>query len=305
MRRTAETAHSPIGWADMIRMHQNRLRFLLGCLAVMCVALPQGRSLGQPYTEAQRESLKAVQVILVAGRERSVSGMPETPYQIGMRIKLKLEQAGYRVVLDPQEAHDAVLLVEYQEVLGREYPTLERGTKITCGIALHHPAVGKLFSYNLEAETSWPRPFGSLYWDAVQNLEENPYYYYLAELVRGWLTRQADSVDVFSTVLRQAPLHLSMDGSDEVVTPRVAANLGARLNAIHELGTRRDARALETLWTLVWQNSTVERKAAIAAIGEIGDPSSAERLTDLANSEAPSPIRAAAAAALARIRASH
>lgn len=254
------------------------------------------------YTDSERTSLSAIRSVLVAVEAGSGPRVEASPYDVVIAVKLKLEQAGYRIVLDAEQRHDAVLLIEYEETPGREYPNLEIGTKIACTFTLYHPTVGKVSSHHLEAESAWPRPFGSLYWDAVQNLEENPYYYYLGDLFRGWLTSQTDVVDVFSAALREPPLFQSLDGSDNIVTSRMAANQSARLHAIHELGLRRDPRALDTLWRLVWEGNNPERKAAIAAIGEIGDPRSIERLKDLVAGGGP--VGTSAAAALARIRAS-
>jgi hypothetical protein len=105
---------------------------------------------------------------------------------------------------------------------------------------------------------------------------------------------------VFTRALREPPLGQSMDGSDNIVTSRMAANQNARLHAIAELGRHRDARAMETLWHLVWERTTTEQKAAIAAIGEIGDPGAIDRLRDLV--AAGGPTGPVAAAALERVR---
>jgi len=267
-------------------------------VSLACVAWPASVL---PLTDSSRASVAGTQTFLVAADVMSAADLEHSAYDVIIAIKLKLEAVGYGVVLDAQQPHDAVLLVEYDEMPGREYPKLEVGTKIVCRLTLYHPSVGKLYSYAMQAESAWPRPFGSLYWDAVQNLEENAYYYYLGELTRGSLASQADVIDVFNAVLREPPLFQSLDGSDNIVTSRMAANQNARLNAIRELAKRRDSRSLETLWHLAWQGNTPERKAAVAAIGDIGDPASVERLSDLAS--AGGPVGTAAAAALARIRA--
>jgi hypothetical protein len=193
--------------------------------------------------------------VLVAAEVTSAPEVESSPYDVVIAVKLKLEAVGYKVVLNVQQPHDAVLLIEYEEMPGREYPKLEVGTKIVCQLTLYHPSVGKVFSYPIQAESAWPRPFGSLYWDAVQNLEENAYYYYLGELTHGSLARQADVVDVFATALREPPQIQSLDGSDNIITSRMAANQNARVHAIRELGLQRDRRALETLWPLAWQGN--------------------------------------------------
>jgi hypothetical protein len=259
-------------------------------------AADSATSVSNAYSPELKEKLKAVRTVLVGVEASTGTSVEASPYEVVISVKLKLEAAGYDVVLDPRQPHDAVLVIEYREMPGREYARLEAGTKIACTLSLYHSSIGKVLSYALEAETSWPQPFGSLYWDAVQNLEENPHYYYFGQLIRGWLTSQADVVEVFSTVLREPAMIQPSDGSDNVLTSGMAANQNARLHAIDVLGERHDRRALETLWQLVWQSGTTEGRGAIAAIGKIRDPASVQPLKDLASGDGP--LRAAASSAL-------
>ena len=284
---------------------------ILACLP--CMALPLDAALSEPlpvgsvaggtstssYTADQKAQLTAVRTVLVGIEASTAETMGDPLYDIVIAVKLRLEASSFHVVLDPREQHDAVLLIEYQETPGREYPNLEVGTKISCRFLLYHPGVGKVREYAFEAESSWPRPFGSLYWDAVQELEENPVYYYLGPLIRGWLTSQRDVIEVFSAVLREPPLTQSLDGSDNVLTSEMAANQNARLHAIKALGRSGDRRALETLWHLVWQSRVTEGRAALAAIGQIADPGSWEPLKDLATMDGP--LRSAASSALRHV----
>lgn len=280
---------------------------VLGFVLVLSLAGAVHAASDQPGGEArasepQRELLRQVRTVLLSSKVTSWLRRGEPLYNITVAFKTKLGRAGFQVVLDPQQPHDAVLDIDYRESPGREYQPLQQGTKVSCQVALRHPILGVVLAYHFEAETSWPVPAGSPYWDAISRLEENPYYYYFGELVQGWLTAQADAVAVFSAVLRQPPVKISSQGTEEMITAQMAANLTARLYAIQELGLRRDRRALDTLWKLVAQPTAHERRAAIAAIGEIGDPASVEPLARLLESEPEPSIRAAAAAAIERIR---
>ncbi|MER3425565.1 MAG: hypothetical protein C4293_22355, partial [Nitrospiraceae bacterium] len=140
---------------------------------------------------AQQESLRAVRTLLIAGEISTWLGLPEPPYKVAVTIKMKLERAGFRVTFDPASSYDAILLLRYQETPGREYPRLEQGTNVLCEIGFKHSTMDPVLLYRFETGTSWPAPVGSLYWNAIQNLEEIPYYYYLGELLRGWLAEQA------------------------------------------------------------------------------------------------------------------
>ncbi|HKW86406.1 MAG TPA: HEAT repeat domain-containing protein [Nitrospiraceae bacterium] len=264
------------------------------------------QSVVQPSSTAQQpDGLRAVHTLLMTRQISTWMDVPEPPYRVAITIKNKLERAGFRVVFDPTESHDAALVISYQETPGQEYARLEQGTKILCEITLQQPgdgAHGQNFAHRIEAATSWPTPVGSLYWDAVQHLEENPYYYYLGELLQGWLTAQSDAGAVFSRMLRQPPLIISMGGEDAQLTAQAAANQVARLDAIRELGRMKDKRAIETLWELVERPNQQEREAALTAIGEMSDPAVLDRLIELRESQQETSMRALVEKVIARIR---
>jgi hypothetical protein len=249
----------------------------------------------------QRNQLKAVRTLLLSGEASTWLDLSTPPYNAFITVKMKLERAGFAVVSDPSQPHDARVILRYRESPGREYPRMQQGTTISCDLSLVHAAAGTLWTHRFEASTTWPTPVGSLYWDAVQNLEEDPYYYYMGDLIRGRLSIQQDAVAVFSETLKQPPLALPADGSGSPITGQVAANQRARVNAIGELGRLKDRRALETLWHLVDRDNRLEREAAVATIGAIGDPASLTRLAQLAESDSDPAVRAAAAAAIKHI----
>lgn len=220
-----------------------------------------------------------VRTILLVGEATTWLQTPGPPYEVGITLKMKLEEAGFRVTFDPNQAFDAVLEVLYRETPGREYRALEQGTTITCDLHFDHPTAGRLREYHLEASTPWPEPHGSLYWEAVRGLEENPYYYFLGDLLQGWVTQQEESATVFSRMLQRLPLtHPRESGDSTQATARVVANAGARVNAIRELGRLRMDDTAPALWRLIDDGTPRERHAALAAIGEWGDPASLPRL---------------------------
>ncbi len=269
---------------------------LLGVFCLSALAAPPASS----YSQEQRESLRKIRTLLVTSQISTWLDLPTPPYNVPVTVKTKLERAGFQVVFDSSLAHDAIVTIGYQETPGQQYQRLEQGTNISCRIVLKHPTIGPVLSYDFEASTS-PIPAGSLYWDAVQHLEENPYYYYLGDLVRGWLSAQEEAGVVFSRVLRQPAMTFSVDGGGTQPSDQVVANQEARLNAIQELGRLKERRALETLWELVQQPDERQRLAAVAAIGEIGDPASVEPLTRL-TSDGDSDMRTAVESALKHIQ---
>ncbi len=246
-----------------------------------------------------------VRTILLAGTVATWLSQPQPPYNVVITIKIKLERVGYRVLLDPAQPHDARLVIDYRETPGRQYRALEQGTNISCDMTLHVPAAGSwapIWSHRVETGTSWPTPIGSVYWDAVQNLEENPYYYYLGELLKGRLERREEAAQVFVGMLQESRGRPGTDGGGVQATARETAKDGARLNAIGELGRLRERGALPLLWTLAQAAPSPESDAALLAIGEIGGQDSLDRLSAFVEAQQDPDVKVVARKALARAR---
>ena len=277
--------------------------------AMSLVILLAQTATGQPAPAAPPDRLQATQTVLLAGQAATWKPLAQPPYNAAITVKIKLEQAGFRVTFDQTQPHRFVLVLTYIETQGREYGKLERGTDITCEFVFWRVESGtakKLWSRTIESSTTWPVPIGSHYWDAVQNLEENAYYYYIGELARGLAVTREDEGAVFTRALRQKRLGESASGGGGVqAAGHVVANAGARLNAIGELGRLKDRRALPTLWELAVErdeHGTSQRDAAIKAIGDIGDLDSLDRLSALYNTETDHELRTVLEQAIARIR---
>ena len=279
-------------------------RYLLpGCLVMLGLLGPLELAGAEPASDppAAQElpsGQPSTNTILLAGQVNTWLDLAEPPYNLPVTLKMKLERVGFRVVLDPGQPHDVVLVIDYRESRGRQYQRLEHGTQITCTLALHRaepPNTEPMLTYRFEAATNWPTPVVSLYWDAVQNLEENAYYYYIGELLRGYLTAGQNAVAVFSEVIQEPPVLFSTHGGGRPPTGREVANQEARLNAIRELGRLKDRQALPALWALIEQPDPAERATAVAAIGTIGDPGALDRLRKLYETDPD--LRAAAAQA--------
>jgi hypothetical protein len=250
-------------------------------------------------------SSPTVRTILLDGHLTTWLTQPRPPYNIVITIKMKLERAGYRVVLEATQPHEAVLAIDYRETPGRQYRALEQGTNIRCELTLRPSTSGMsppIWQHTIETGTSWPTPIGSVYWDAVQNLEEDPYYHYLAELLRGHLDRQEGAAPVFVGALQEGRPRAGSEGGGILPTARETGREGARLNAIAELGRLRHRGALPLLWILAQTAPSLESDAALLAIGEIGGPEALDRLGTFAEAQQDPDVKAVARRALARAR---
>lgn len=272
----------------------------------MCLWVLPLQAIGAPLAPATPD---AGPMVLLAGQAATWLDLPNPPYNAAVTVKTKLERAGFRATFDPAQPHRHVLVINYLETEGREYGKLQRGTDIACEFVFWRLEAGtpkRMWARTIESSTSWPIPIGSHYWDAVQNLEENPYYYYIGELLHDVTTGRDDPGAVFTRALQQQKLgDSSTGGGGAQSTGHVVANAGARLNAIHELGLLRDRRALPTLWELAGEkdeHDTAQRDAAITAIGEIGDPESLDRLSTLYNTDTDPSFRVVLEKAMTRIR---
>jgi hypothetical protein len=278
-----------------------RLLLVAGMLTVLATVPVSGERTPAPPT------------ILLAGQASTSKDLDRPPYNAAITIKTKLERAGFRVTFDRAQPHQHVLAMTYLETEGREYGKLQRGTDIICEFTVWRVTSGspeKRWSHTVEASTSWPMAIGSHYWDAVRNLEENPYYYYIGELTRELANGRNDAGAVFADALRQQKLGGSTYESGGVqASGHVVANAEARLNAMRELGRMRDRRALPVLWELIEQGGrsdeledSAQRDTALRTIGEIGDPASMDRLSAFYNTHTEESLRAVAEKAMARIR---
>jgi hypothetical protein len=277
----------------------------LGLVAILVLApTPALPGLGQPAEPVDRPP---VTTILLAGEVHTWLDLGEPPYNAPITIKMKLERAGFRVTLDPDEAYEAVLVINYNETAGREYRALEMGTDIVCDLSLIELAVDRerpVLTIHVTEGTSWPTAIGSLYWDAVQNFEENPYYYYLGDLVRAWLADREGAVEVFRRmVLRPAPEPAPEQGAGTQASGHIVAHAGARKNALLELGRQKDPRLLPTLWHFFDQQEDISlRETALAAIAESGDQAALDRLAAIYEKEQDPDHRAALNRAMQRLR---
>ena len=261
-----------------------------------------------PHSSGQaaptRAPVSTLPTLWVHGDTQTWLSLTTPPFNAVITVKMKLERVGFTVVLNRQQPHEGSLGIHYEERPGRLYPRLQQGTTILCEVVYRPPAdtpVHGEFRHRMDASTGWPTPVGSLYWDAVRDLEEQPYFYFLAELLEGWLRADDDAVAVFSRMLQEPPIPVALEGSSQL-TGQVIANQGARLNAIAELGRLHDRRALPALLFLITTSDVKERAAAVSAMGEMGDPSVLASLRALQGTETQPQVKKAIEVSILRLQ---
>lgn len=164
----------------------------------------------------------------VGGREILAAELPETPklgsvalqieastwkprghviYDIEGAIRKKLMNAGFTVLRNADAPHDHVLSVIYQEVRGAEYAFNAFGTVITCKFQfVAHPSQPMMFEFQV-VETSTNSVSGTPpYLDAIHRFETNPYYFFLGDILAGYVQ---ESLDLREALLWAVERHLA------------------------------------------------------------------------------------------------
>ena len=232
----------------------------------------------KPLTESSRSQedqtvLQNIHTILVTGTVQTWLDVPSPPYNVGVTLKLKLQDAGFQVVFDPTQPHDATLRIAYEEYPSGQFQVLEQATAIRYDMKLVHDRLGKIFSHHFEAQPN-AIPLGSLYWDAIGNLEEDPYYCFVGDLIRGLIDRGQNEQDMLMEVLvRPFTQKELVNAAGARGATQAIVQQRARLNIIQELGQGafHTLEAQAVLWTVAKKAQPNERGAAMTQLAEIGD----------------------------------
>ncbi len=254
----------------------------------------------QQISQEDQKSLQDIHTILVTGTARTWLDAPTPPYKVGVTLKIKLEDAGFQVVFHPSQPHDANLRIQYEEIPNGQFKVLEQGTAIRYRMQLMHEGRGEIFSHDFEAQPN-PIPLKSLYWDAIANLEEDPYYCFVGDLIWGQIHQGQNAQDILLEVLLRPLTRQNLVNSAGARGANQAiVQQRARLNIIQELGKGvfHTPEAQEALWAIASKAQANERVAALTQLGKIGDSSFLSPLAKLMEKEGNPEVRSAAKLAI-------
>jgi hypothetical protein len=249
-----------------------------------------------PHSQEELKDLQQIQTILVTGTVQTWLDVPAPPYNVGVTLKLKLQDAGFQVVFDSNQPHDANLRIQYEEIPSGQFQVLEEATAIRYRMQLMHDRLGEIFSHDFDAQPN-EIPITSLYWDTVSNLEEDPYYCFVGDLIRGYLRRGQNKQDMLLEVLvRPFSRQDLVNSAGSRGATQATVQQRARMNIIKELGQGlfNTPEAEEALWTVASKAQPNERGAALAQLGRIGDTSFISPLTHLLEKENNPEVRSSA-----------
>jgi len=226
----------------------------------------------------------------------------EEPYDIYSAIKKNLKRMGFKVVSEESASYDGALFVDYKETKRGKYLSGGYGTSIRCNLRLCDKTDKLLFEKEIFTGTSFSVKVGSsLYEDAVNNFENEPYLKYLGEIIATKFG-VGDEVSVLISALKDRDSNtrwkaagelgekkLGEIGDTRAVEPLIQVlkdkDRDGRLTAARVLGVIGDTRAVEPLIQLLRDEDRGVRMSAARALGKIGDERAVEPLTDALEDE--------------------
>lgn len=135
-------------------------------------------------------------------------------YDLEASVRMKLTEAGFRVVRTPEEPAQVTLLVDYRETRGEPYGAVNFGTVLT-GMFRLVDREGQVICELMVQESAHPSVSGTPpYLDSLEQFQTNPYYYFLGDIL--W---QAVHGDLNPQVGLLAGLTALMEQAEEASSP--------------------------------------------------------------------------------------
>jgi hypothetical protein len=194
-------------------------------------------------------------------------------------IRRKLTDAGLQVVPAGEGTEALRLIVDYREERGRQVSLDIYGTEVTCRLSLEHPQRGRLLSLTMTESPGYGTLSTLPYVDVIQRLETNPYFFFLAEIVRGSISGMDAAGSLVQGLAERAAQDAGRVSSSD---PEAATTLPsfepqyqtrAMERAVEELARLNDTRARPLLVRLLSHSDWRLRLRAVLALDslETGD----------------------------------
>lgn len=283
------------------------IALLIGLLWTPAAASVQERTL----TDAEHQLVRSAATILVDVDSSTWRSRGRVSFAVGPAVREKLRTAGYTVVQDAREPHDLTMKVFYREERGRQFRADLYETDVRATLSLSHPTLGVLLMVRIDEFSSDDGMTNAPYVDVLHKIESNPYFYFLGDLVRGFLTARRDAAGtlidgvnrlVDDEGLRRYP-HVDTAAltEDPLAGPELLYGAQALGRTARELGALREARGVPVLTRLLEYPDRQVRISAVTALGQIRTETARSVLERAARQDRAPDVRAAAAEALARL----
>jgi hypothetical protein len=261
---------------------------------------------------AEAQAVAADQPVMYLDVQAGTWRRPRSMISFGIApaLRMKLSSSGFAVTEDPDRPHELTLTVQYREERGKRISANLYGTDITCLIRLSSAQGEPLESMLIHESPSYTDLATAPYVEVVEQLQTNPYFYFIGEIVRGW-NQKLDSTGVLIQALDR---HLEEERDrlpatplDTLVSPaETFPDLDghfapmARQNAVEELGRLKDPRAIHVLERLIGDADPETRVHAVLALGEFDTAAVTPVLARVAKADSHAAVRHAASGVLTK-----
>ena len=226
-------------------------------------------------------------------------------------LRNKLVGAGFTVVPEPDQPHDVELRVDYREERGREIRFDLYATVIVCHLRLLRPDGTTLADLTIRELPPDDPSVTAPYTDVVNQLETNPYYYFLGEIVKDRLVSGSDVtgglINAFARLTAQRePVYGSMAGAppnpgDTLPPAEELYVREVRANTMRELARLKDARAIPVLMNLLNHPEWRVRRNAVNALAAMDARNARASLEQVAKDDPHQSVREGAQAELSKM----
>ncbi len=258
------------------------------------------------------QTMAAGQPVVYLDVQASTWRRPRTRISFGIApvLRMKLTSSGFAVTDDPGRPHDLTLTVQYREERGKRISVNLYGTDIICLIRLESPQREPLQSMTIHESPSYSDLATAPYVEVVEQLQTNPYFYFIGGIVRGWngnLDSTGALIQALNRQIEEEHHRPSATPLDTLVSPaETFPDLDdhfapmARQNAVAELGRLQDARAIGVLERLIGHADPQTRLLAVLALGQFDTVSVTPALARVLEADTNAAVRNAASGILSK-----
>ena len=275
-------------------------------LTSVVILLPNGvgftsawaMSAQSPSADCPRPEIIRVETTTSTWRARQRVSFP-----LNAAIRLRLLAAGLQVNMGASgDTSEAVLRVDYREERGKQVTLDIYGTEITTQLVLDHPQHGRLMALTIKEAPSYGDLSTLPYVDVIQQLETNPYFYFLGYIVRGALNGRDPAASLLFALDQHAAhrtTHVpgpetSAEASQTLPSFEPQYEQEAVAKAIQELATRKQPGAGNVFMKLLADQDWHVRVDAIHALERVQAVEAARALAHLATNDPAGEVRQAA-----------
>ena len=279
---------------------------------VAILALAVGTSVFMGATTVQSAGSVKTDTVYIDADTASWRSKGRVSFPLVPSIHRKLVEAGFIIVPESEQPHDLALKVRYREERGREIRFNLYGTDIDCTVRLERRDGTVLLDISIRESSPEGPAVTAPYTDVVQQLEANPYYYFLGEIIKERVFSGMDTTGGLITAFarlteRRDPIYGSMAGAppnpgDTLPPAEELYVREVRANTMREFARLNDKRAIPVLTGILNHPEWRVRRNAVNALGAMDAYDARDRIQEVAEYDPHETVREAAKAVLSKLQ---